>query len=64
MDNKGTAIFSVWGGTVALSALLLYFDAIAEIVLLFWLTAIGLTVWLAQMKAKEADTIMGARASN
>lgn len=50
MDYKGTAIFSVWTGTVALSALFLYFDAIAEIVLLFWLTAIGLTVWLAQKK--------------
>jgi len=35
MDCKGTAISSVWAGTVALSALFLYFDAVAEIVLLF-----------------------------
>jgi hypothetical protein len=51
MDYKGTAIFSVWTGTVALSALFLYYGAVAEIILLFWLTAIGLTVWLAQMKS-------------
>ena len=52
MDCKGAAIFSVWAGTVGLSALFLYFDAVAEIVLLFWLAAIGLTVWLAKIEPK------------
>jgi hypothetical protein len=59
MDYKDAAIFSVWAGTVALSALFLYFDAAAEIVLLFWLAAIGLTVWLAQVGSKDDLTRSG-----
>ncbi|MFC1804172.1 hypothetical protein ACFL0D_09460 [Thermoproteota archaeon] len=53
MNSKGTAISSVWAGTVAISALFLYFDSVAEIVLLFWLAAIGLTVWLTQIESED-----------
>jgi hypothetical protein len=54
MRQIGTAIASVWAGTVALSALFLYYEAIAGIILLFWLTAIGLTIWLAQLKSDDS----------
>ena len=64
MDYKGTAISSVWAGTVALSALFLYFDAVAEIVLLFWLAAIGLTVWLAQIESEDDPTRSGTPLTN
>ena len=64
MNWKGAAIFSVWAGTVALSALFLYFDAVAEIVLLFWLAAIGLTVWLAQVGSEDDLTRSGTPLTN
>lgn len=64
MDYKGTAISSVWAGTVALSALFLYFDSVAEIVLLFWFAAIGLTIWLAQIGSEDDPTRPGTPLTN
>lgn len=49
MDFRGQAIFSVWAGTVALSALFLHYEVIGEVIMLLWLTVIGLTVWLAKL---------------
>jgi hypothetical protein len=50
MDFRGQAIFSVWVGTVSLSALFLYYEVIGAVIMLLWLAGIGLTVWLAQLK--------------
>ena len=56
MDFRGQAIFSVWAGTVALSALFLYYEVIGEVIMLLWVAVIGLTVWLAQLKPETGLT--------
>jgi hypothetical protein len=56
MDFRGQAIFSVWAGTVALSALFLHYEVIGEVIMLLWLVVIGLTVWLAQIKPEVGLT--------
>ena len=57
MEFRGQAIFSVWAGTVALSALFLYYEVIGAVILLLWLAGIGLTVWLAQLKPETGLTV-------
>ena len=57
MDFRGQAIFSVWVGTVALSALFLYYEVIGEVIMLLWVAVIGLTVWLAQLKPETGLTV-------
>ena len=57
MDFRGQAIFSVWAGTVALSALFLYYEVIGAVIMLLWLAVIGLTVWLAQLKPETGLTV-------
>lgn len=50
MDFRGQAITGMWLGAALIIAILLYFGATGEIIVLFLLALIGLTVYVVQQK--------------
>ena len=50
MDYRGLSVIGVWGGTISLSALFLYFDFTADFILAMVVFALILTVYIVRLK--------------
>ena len=55
MDYRGTSVAGVWVGVIALSALFLYFEFIAEVILALVIAAMILTVYIVGLKPEGAE---------
>lgn len=55
MDYRGTSVAGIWAGVIALSALFLYFEFIADVILALVMAAIILTVYIVRLKPEGAE---------
>jgi hypothetical protein len=54
MDYRGASVAGIWVGVTALSALFLYFEFIADVILALVIAAIILTVYIVRLRPEGA----------
>jgi hypothetical protein len=60
MDFRGQAVAGIWLGAALIIAILLYFGATGELIVLFLLALIGLTVYVVQQRPEKAAELANA----